>query len=226
MKIKFIGHACFYLESENFKALIDPFISSNPSTDENIQNYKNLTHLFITHGHDDHLGDSIYIGKNFKPLVISNFEICNYLSSFKINCHPMHIGGNYKFDFGKVKMTPALHGSSINTDKGPICGGTPGGFLIEIDGVKIYHAGDTGLTMDMMLLKDENIDIALIPIGGNFTMDVIDAGRAIDFIKPKKIIPMHYNTFEIIKTNPNSLKDIVTSSEVIILQPGESLEIA
>jgi L-ascorbate metabolism protein UlaG (beta-lactamase superfamily) len=133
----------------------------------------------------------------------------------------MHIGGRTKFDFGTVKMTPALHGSGIETIGGLIYGGNPCGFVIEVNGKKIYHAGDTGLTMDMQLLEVEHIDVALLPIGGNFTMDIEDALRAVDFIKPKKVIPMHYGTFPIIEANPVAFKDRVKNVEVILLKPGE-----
>ncbi|PAB57656.1 metal-dependent hydrolase [Anaeromicrobium sediminis] len=225
MKIKFIAHSCFYIEHNNFKGLIDPFINGNPSAHVDISEFKDISHLFVTHGHGDHLGDSVYLGQHFNPLTISNFEICNYLSMHKLTCHPMHIGGSYNFDFGRVKMTPALHGSSIQTDTGDLYGGNPGGFLIEIDGKKIYHAGDTGLTMDMKLLEDEHIDLALIPIGGNFTMDIHDAVRAVDFIKPKKVIPMHYNTFDLVKADPEEFKNLIKNSEVIILNPSEEIEL-
>ena len=121
-------------------------------------------------------------------------------------------------------MTPALHGSGILTEKGMICGGNPGGFVIEVEGRKIYHAGDTGLTMDMKLLEVENIDLALLPIGGNFTMDITDAARAVEFIAPKVTIPMHYNTSPFIEVDPELFRK-KSDGEVVILKPGESYEI-
>ncbi|EOC99279.1 metal-dependent hydrolase [Caldisalinibacter kiritimatiensis] len=169
--------------------------------------------------------DTVDIAKNNNATVICNFEIGQYLTDKGLSVHTMHIGGRTSFEFGKVKMTPALHGSGIIEDNHLICGGNPCGFLIEIDGKKVYHAGDTGLTMDMKLLEDENIDVALIPIGGNYTMDIIDAVKAVDFIKPKLVVPMHYNTFPIIEANPEEFKEKVKNSEVKVMSIGESIEI-
>ena len=137
----------------------------------------------------------------------------------------LQIGGKRKFDFGVVKMTPALHGSGIEEGDKIIEGGLAGGFIIEIKGKKIYHAGDTGLSMEMKLLEREKIDIALLPIGGNFTMDIEDAVLAVDFIKPKKVIPIHYKTFEVINVEPEEFKKRVENVEVEILPPGRTIEV-
>ncbi|MCG8541211.1 MAG: metal-dependent hydrolase [Clostridia bacterium] len=217
MKLKYLGHAAFYIESGDFKSLIDPFLNGNPQAKASPDDFTNISHIFVTHGHGDHLGDTVEIAKKNNSTVITNFEISVFLGEKEINTHPMHIGGRSKFDFGIVKMTPALHGSGIQTPDGMIYGGNPCGFVIEVDGKKIYHAGDTGLTMDMKLLETENIDLAILPIGGNFTMDIDDAVRAVEFIKPKKIIPIHYDTFPIIKACPQEFKDRVKNVEVIIL---------
>ncbi len=221
MKIQFLGHSAFYLETSSIKALIDPFFSQDIDPDFL---ESEITHIFVTHGHSDHLGSTIEIAKKSKAKVISNYEICLYLQKQKIRTHPMQIGGRVELDFGKVKMTPALHGSCIETDHDIIYAGNPGGFVIEIDNKKLYHAGDTGLTMDMQLLASEKIDLALIPIGGNFTMDIADAVKAVEFIKPKFVIPMHYNTMPIIKACPETFKSKVLDAEVIILQPGQNYE--
>lgn len=219
MKIQFLGHAAFYVETSQMRALIDPFYSTEAF--EPIFSIKDITHIFITHGHSDHLGDAVSIAKETNALVISNYEICHYLKSLGLNCHPMHIGGRTDFSFGRVKMTPALHGSAIETPEGLIYGGNPGGFLIEAEGKKLYHAGDTGLTMDMQLLAPEKIDVALLPIGGNFTMDVQDAIRAVDFIQPKVAIPMHYNTFPIINAPHQDFAAGVTSALIKVLEIGQ-----
>ena len=220
MKLKFLGHSAYYVEEGNFKALIDPFITGNPQAAMKVEDFKDLTHIFVTHGHGDHLGDAVPIAKATGATIVTNFEIADYLGQFGVKLHPMHIGGRVKLDFGTVKMTNALHGSGISTDNGMIYGGNPGGFIIEVKGKKIYHAGDTGLTLDMKLLEDENIDVALLPIGGNFTMDAVDAAKAVDFIKPKISIPMHYKTFPVIDADPKAFKEMV-EGEVIILNPGE-----
>ncbi len=224
MKIKFLGHACFYVEEGDFKALIDPFMTNNPKASATTDEFNDLTHIFVTHGHSDHIGDTISIAKNTNATVITNHEISKYLGAKNVHVHAMHIGGRAKFDFGTVKMTPAHHGSGIETESGIIYGGNPCGFVIEVNGKKLYHAGDTGLTMDMQLLQVENIHVALVPIGGNFTMDVEDAVRAVEFIKPQKVVPIHYGTFPVIETSPEAFKDKVNTAEVIILKPDETLD--
>lgn len=225
MKIKYLGHSAFMIEGGGIRALIDPFISKNPKSNINVDELKDITHIFVTHGHGDHLGDTINIAQRNKSVVICNFEIGQYLNDKGLSVYTMHIGGRTRFEFGKVKMTPALHGSGIYNGEYFICGGNPCGFLIELNGKKVYHAGDTGLTMDMKLLEDENIDIALLPIGGNFTMDIDDAVKAVDFIKSKVVVPMHYNTFPVIKANPEEFRDNVKNSIVKIMSVGEIINI-
>lgn len=222
MRIQFLGHAAFYLEGGGIKALIDPFIPNE------LENYafrrEEITHIFVTHGHGDHLGATVEIAKVSNATVITNFELALYLEGEGVNCHSMHIGGRWNFDFGRVKMTPALHGSAIETKDGLVYGGNPCGFVIEVGGQKLYHAGDTGLTMDMKLLAREELDVALLPIGGNYTMDVEDALIAIDFIKPKLTIPMHYNTFPVIAADPSLLGKGAGSYNVKVLEVGEIFE--
>ncbi|WP_066503336.1 metal-dependent hydrolase [Abyssisolibacter fermentans] len=226
MKITYLGHSAFLIEGEKIKSLIDPFISGNQNCPVTVNDLNNITHIFVTHGHGDHLGNTVEIAKKNNSLVICNFELGFYLGNKDINVHTMHIGGKYNFDFGFVKMVTALHGSGIINQDGTVTnGGNPCGFLIEIDNKKIYHAGDTALTMDMKLLEKEDIDVAILPIGGNYTMDIEDAARAVEFIKPKLVIPMHYNTFPVIKANPNDFKEKIKTAEVRILNNGESIEI-
>jgi L-ascorbate metabolism protein UlaG (beta-lactamase superfamily) len=224
MKITFIGHAAFYFEAEGIKGIIDPFITHNPQSNITVDDITELTHIFVTHGHGDHLGDTIELAKKHNALIITNFEIATFLGAQGVQAHPMHIGGRTTFDFGDVKLTPALHGSGIQTPDGVVDGGNPGGFVISAGHKTIYHAGDTGLTMDMQLLKEENIDCALLPIGGNFTMDIRDALRAVNFIEPKLVVPMHYNTFGIIQADPEIFKTS-SSVPVAIMKPGESITI-
>lgn len=221
MKITYAGHSAFILEEGDFKAIIDPFISDNPLTTLRPEDITELTHIFVTHGHSDHLGDTEYIAKANNTLIISNAEISNYLATKGLKVHSMHIGGRHTFDFGKVKLTPALHGSAISTKNGTIDGGNPCGFVIEVNGKKVYHLGDTGLTMDMKLLESENIDVALVPIGGNYTMDIDDAIKAVEFINPKIAIPMHYDTFPLIKADPKEFSNKNKTCETVILKSGE-----
>ena len=219
MNIRFLGHACFLISSEKYLILIDPFLSGNPSaaiTKDEVR----ATHILITHGHDDHLGDAVEIAKREDSTVYATVETAKLFPK-EVNIEVGQIGGFVSSDFGGVKFTSAAHGSGIP-------GGLACGFIVEFGGKKIYHAGDTGLIMDMNLLEDEKIDVALLPIGDRYTMGPKDALRAVKMIKPKKVIPMHYNTWPLIAQDPNVWKEDVereTNTEVVILQPGESLDL-
>lgn len=225
MKLTYLGHSVVLIEEGNFKGIIDPFITGNDLCEISIDDLNDITHIYVTHGHGDHIGDTVEIAKRNNSLVIANHEIAAYLDNFNVRTHAMHIGGRRKFDFGTVKMTNALHGSGISDNGNMIYGGNPCGFVIEINGKKIYHAGDTGLTYDMKLLEDEKIDLAFLPIGGNFTMDIDDAVKAVDFIKARIVVPMHYDTFEVIEADPEVFKNKVKSSEVKILNINESMNL-
>lgn len=225
MKITFLGHAVVLIEGieEKYNLIIDPFISGNPVYPSDFTLPK-IDYVLVTHGHGDHLGDTVELCKKYGSTVISNFEICNYLQLKGCHVHPMHVGGVYYFEFGKVKLTPAVHGSGINDGNETLYGGNPAGFLIRADGKNIYHAGDTGLTKEFELLKD--IDVAFLPIGGNFVMDVEDALIAAEMIKPKSVVPIHYNTWDIIKADVEKFKTEVEKLglKCIVMKPGQHLE--
>lgn len=224
-KVRFLGHAAFYIEGEGLKALIDPFLSGNPLASEGADSFNDLNYIFLTHGHGDHMGDVIPIARRTGATVIATAEICHYLGKKGLTCHPMHIGGRFRFPFGRVKLTPAFHGSGIREGDQMLYGGMPAGFLIEVDGKKIYHAGDTGLTMEMQLLKEEGINVALLPIGGNYVMDEEDAARAVRMIVPEVVVPMHYDTFDFIEADPSLFaEDVGKVAHVVVLKPGEELD--
>ncbi len=225
MKITYHGHSVVMMEDKDFKAIIDPFITGNGLCNVTVDDINELSHIFVTHGHGDHIGDTVALAKKTGALVIANHEISAYLASKGVeNIHAMHLGGRTTFDFGVVKMTNAIHGSGISDDGQMIEGGNPGGYIIEVNQNKIYHAGDTGLTFDMKLLEDEHIDLAFLPIGGNFTMDVNDAVKAVKFIKPKAVVPIHYKTFPIVDADPQEFKNKVKDSVVIVIDFNESIE--
>lgn len=225
MKLTFLGHAALLLNiEEKYNVIIDPFISGNPAYPKDFALPK-IDYILVTHGHGDHLGDTVDLCKRYGSTVISNYEICNYLQLKGCKVHPMHVGGVFYFEFGKVKLTPAIHGSGIHDGDKTLYGGNPCGILIKSEGKSIYHAGDTGLTKEFELLKD--VDVAFLPIGGNFVMDVDDALVAVEMIKPKVVVPIHYNTWEIIKADENKFKEGVEKLGIkcVIMKPGDTLEL-
>ena len=226
VKVTFIGHSCFLLDNGKEKLLIDPFITGNPVARASADQ-KKADYILVSHGHGDHLGDAIELAKANGATVIANYEICSWCGSKGVKkFHPLHIGGGHAFPFGSVKLTIAHHGSSFGEF---LYGGEPAGIIVRTDNKVIYHAGDTGLFLDMKLIGElDKIDLALLPIGGNFTMDVPDAAKAVEFLKPRKVIPMHYNTNDFIKADPDDFVNRIKplGAEGIILNPGESYELS
>ena len=222
--LQFLGHSAFYLEGNGIKALIDPFLTGNPMASEGPEARPVLDYIFVSHAHGDHLGDTIAIAKRTGAAVICTNELAKYLANEGLRTEGMHIGGRAAFPFGKVKLTPAFHGSSIFENGKMVYSDIPCGFLIEVDGKKIYHSGDTGLTVEMTLLEAEGVEVALLPIGGYYVMDADDAVRAVGFIKPKKVVPIHYDTFPPIKADPQYFaKKVGSQAEVVVMKPGEKL---
>ena len=225
IKLTWYGHACWHIETPKGTILIDPFISGNPLAPVKADHVK-ADFILVSHGHGDHLGDTIPIAKRTGALVISNFEIANYCQGQGCKTHPLHIGGSHNFAFGNLKLTIAHHGSSFPDGR---YAGNPAGFLLTIGKRKVYDAADTGLFYDMKLIGEEKIDVALLPIGDNFTMGPEDAVRAAKLIQPKVIVPMHYNTFDVISQDPKSfasrVKKASPKTKVAVLKPGESLTI-
>jgi L-ascorbate metabolism protein UlaG (beta-lactamase superfamily) len=225
-KISYFGHAALYIQMGSYHLWVDPFLSDNPSAPPGVNDLP-VDYILVTHGHSDHLGETISIANRSKATVISNDEIIKWLEKKGVQkTHGQHIGGGYNYPFGYLKLTLALHGSMLPDGSN---GGNPAGFLITgKDGKKIYLAGDTGLFGDMRLIGEEGIDLAVLPIGDNFTMGPDDALRAVKLLQPKHVIPIHYNTWDLIAQDPNAWAKRVaaeTSAEVHVLTPGQSFSI-
>jgi L-ascorbate metabolism protein UlaG (beta-lactamase superfamily) len=218
MQLTWLGHACVLLKGSK-KILIDPFIEGRSVLDTN----PDL--VAVTHGHDDHLGETVALAK--KTIAIT--EIAKYLKSKGLPVEGMNIGGTITIDGVSFTMTPAQHSSWIGEAGTGCCGGTAAGFVISMDGIKIYHAGDTGLFSDMKLIGDlYHPDVALLPIGGRYTMGTAEAMMAAQFIGANLVIPIHYNTWDKIAADPHPFKralERTTDIRVTVLQPGESIEI-
>jgi L-ascorbate metabolism protein UlaG (beta-lactamase superfamily) len=225
IKVTWYGHAAFGLELDGYQLLIDPFLTDNPSAAISADQAE-ADFILISHGHGDHLGDALAIAKRSGAPVISNFEIVNWFADQGIEGHAQHIGGGFHHPFGYLKLTLALHGSALPDGS---YGGNPTGFLLTTtDEKKLYFACDTGLFSDMTLIGDEGLDLAAVPIGDNFTMGPDDALKAVKFLHPARVIPIHYDTWDLIAQDANQWADRVraeTEAEPIVLDPGESVTI-
>jgi L-ascorbate metabolism protein UlaG (beta-lactamase superfamily) len=226
MFVSFHGHSVVKIKTGEYTILIDPFLSGNQLTDLKAENEKPDV-ILLTHGHNDHVGDTVAIAKANDSLVIAPFELSEYLEWQGVRTHGMSIGGAYQFEFGKVKFTQAFHSSSYVTEKNEIIyTGMPAGILFAAEGKTIYHAGDTALFGDMKLIGERHpIDLAFLPIGDNFTMGIEDAAYAVKLLKPKTVVPIHYNTFPPIKQDPHEFKEVVKNAIVHVWEAGEGTEV-
>jgi L-ascorbate metabolism protein UlaG (beta-lactamase superfamily) len=218
-QLTYFGHGTIGLKIDQYSLVIDPFFTDNPATGTKAGEV-NPDYLLITHGHGDHVGDAIEIAQRTGAKVIANAEIARWLGERGAETCAQHIGGGRQYPFGYVKMTLAVHGSSLPDGS---YGGMPGGFLITTTaGEKIYLAGDTGLFAGMSLIGEEGIDLALLPIGDNYTMGPDDALRAVKLIQPKYAVPVHYNTWELIAQDPLAWKERVEAETDAAVQIMEA----
>lgn len=226
MQISYHGHSIVQVKTDTHTILIDPFITGNELCDLDPETIEPDV-ILLTHGHNDHVGDTLSIVKRTGARVVALNELAVYLGAKGVNTHPMNIGGAYEFDFGRVKFTQAFHGSSYEEEDGTfIYTGMPGGILLTIEGKTIYHVGDTALFSDLKMIGEFNdIDIAFIPIGDNFTMGPDDALIAAEWINSEIVVPVHYNTFPVIEQNPDVFVEKVTTGKGIAMKVGEVIEL-
>ncbi|HLH64581.1 MAG TPA: metal-dependent hydrolase [Solirubrobacteraceae bacterium] len=221
MNVRFLGHACFELSDGDTRVLIDPFLTGNPKAAASAEE-QSPSAVLLTHGHHDHVGDTVAIAKRSGAKVVAITELAGELGGEGLDAIDCNLGGTATFDWGTVKLVPAWHTST--TPKGTV--NTPAGLLVDFKGTLIYHLGDTCLFSDMQLVgRRRQIDIALMCIGGHYTMDRFDAVDAAAFVGARTVIPCHYGTFPPIETDAAAFKadvESATSSKVVILEPGQS----
>ena len=221
--IRWLGQSCFEIKAGDTTVLVDPFLTGNPKAAVEASDVE-PTAILLTHGHADHLGDTVDLAKRAGCPVVAIVELANEIGSNGVEqVFDPNLGGTVKFDWGWVKLVPAWHTST--TPKGQVS--TPAGLLIHIGGTLVYHVGDTALFSDLQLIarRGDKVDVALVPIGGHYTMDRYDAVTAVGFIQPQQVIPCHYNTFPPIETDAQAFKTDVenaTESKVVVLAPGET----
>ncbi len=220
MKVRYLGHSAVQIVAGGTEFVFDPFISGNPRAGVTLAEL-DPDYLLITHAHGDHWGDTPELAKRSGAVVIATAEIAKYAERLGLESHAMNIGGSMKFGFGRVTLTPAWHSSSFPDGS---YGGMPTGILLEVEGKRVLHAGDTALFSDMSLIGREPIDLAFLPIGDNFTMGPAAAVEAVKLLKPKVVVPVHYDTFPLIAQDAQAFKLAVeeaTSSSCVVLAPGE-----
>ena len=222
-KFTWFGHATLGLQVGQYHIVVDPFFSGNPAASTTADQVE-ADFLLVSHGHGDHVGDAEAIARRTGAMIIANAEIAGWFGKKGVKTHGQHLGGGFQHPFGYLKLTFAIHGSALPDGSN---GGNPAGFLLTVpSGEKIYMAQDTGLFGDMRLIGDEGIDLAVLPIGDNYTMGPDDALRAVELLRPRHVVPIHYNTWELLEQEPHAWAKRVsdkTGAIVHVIQPGESL---
>lgn len=224
-RLRWLGHSALHIECDGQNVLIDPFLTGNPKAPVTADELS-ADLILVSHGHGDHLGDAISISKRTGAPIVSNFEISEWLAKQGLKTHGMQHGGGWNFPCGRVKMTIAFHGSVLPDGS---YGGNPAGFVIRCrDGKTIYDAADTGLFGDMKLIGEEGLDLACLPIGDNYTMGPDDAVRAVKLLSPRKVVPIHYDTWPVIAQDAAawaSRVQLETTSIPFLLKPGDWVEV-
>ncbi|HZJ09636.1 MAG TPA: metal-dependent hydrolase [Trueperaceae bacterium] len=224
MRLRFLGHSGMQLVAAGTEVVIDPYISGHPNTPVTLDELAPDL-VVITHAHGDHWGDTEAIAGASGATVVSSAEIAGYAADRGLKSHAMNIGGAHTFGACRVKFTPAWHSSSFPDGS---YGGMPMGVILELAGQRIYHAGDTALFEDMKLIGRGGLDLALLPIGDNYTMGPEDALAAVELLQPKRVVPMHYDTFDLLSQDAVAFASAVrsrTSAECEVLRPGETIDL-
>jgi L-ascorbate metabolism protein UlaG (beta-lactamase superfamily) len=224
-ELTWLGHGTWLIATAEHRVLLDPFLNDNPAAPVKAEAVE-ADFILISHGHYDHVADAAAIAKRTGATVIANFEICEWLGAQGVeNTHAMNVGGAYAFAFGRVKMTIAQHTSMLPDGAN---GGNPSGFLLSLPEGNVYFACDTGLFYDMRLIGDAGLALAVLPIGDNFTMGPDDALEAVKLLRPKRVVPVHINTWPIIAQDADAWADRVneaTDAEPVVLEPGENVKL-
>lgn len=224
IKLTFLGHSAWLIENNDVTIVIDPFLEGNPLAIHKPGDIK-ADYIVLSHAHGDHIGDTEAIARANDSTIIANFEIATHFGNKGFKVHPLHIGGGHDFEFGRVKLTQAFHGSSFPDGS---YGGMPAGILLTLDDKTIYHTGDTGLFSDMGLIgRHQHVDVMLVCIGDNFTMGIDDAAEAVALVKPDLAIPMHYKTFDMIDVDPHEFvsKVALMDLKARVVDLGASVDI-
>jgi L-ascorbate metabolism protein UlaG (beta-lactamase superfamily) len=224
--LEYHGHSCFVVESATGRVIFDPFLDGNPKADVGPDNVGQVDAILVSHGHGDHFGDTLAIARQHRATVVAAYEIAGYCEKQGVQTHGMATGGARDFPFGWVKLVPAAHGSLFEAD--PAFSTNPVGILYRAEGKLVYHMGDTALTADVKLIGElHRVDLLLCPIGDNYTMGPDDALKAVEFVRPETVVPMHYDTYDLIQQDAQAWKKRVEAAgktRCQVMKPGDTLQ--